>query len=335
MTKNAAITRLLLSRDAAGKHSDDIARVFASTPHALVFPDQAEAALATIAFVSRDVTGLSTKHELQPETRRFYDALRAASVLRWVHIHSAGTDRPIYLELAQRGVAITTSSSSNARVVAQTAVMGLLSLARHGPFLAAAQRRKEWTSLYASGLPRDLGGQTAVVVGWGPAGQEIGRLLGAIGLNLVVVRRSERPAGQGILAVPYAKLHEVLPCADWLLLACPLSEETRRLVGGPEFALLRAHCGVVNVARGEVVDEDALVAALRERRISGAYLDVFAHEPLPAQSPLWDMPNVIVTPHSAGMSDANEGQVARMFLQNLARWVRGEGSPGSQDSSSC
>ena len=317
-------TRVLLSRDAAGKHAGDIARVFGARAHELVFPDSPDAALADIAFVTREVTGMSTKHDVKPETQRFYDAMRSARGLLWVHIHSAGADRPIYVELAQRGVEISTSSGANASVVAQTAVLGVLSLARHWPLLAAAQLRREWASLYGSGLPRDIGGQTAVVVGWGPVGQEIGRLLRALGLHLIVVRRGEQSAGTDIPTVTYARLRHVLPRADWLLLACPLSDETRGLIGAREFAMLPAHGGLVNVARGEVVDEEAMIAALRERHIAGAYLDVFAKEPLPAQSPLWSLPNVIVTPHSAGMSDGNEREVARMFLQSLERWVRGE-----------
>nr|WP_231402991.1 D-2-hydroxyacid dehydrogenase [Caenimonas aquaedulcis] len=315
---------MLLSRDAAGKHADAIARAFGARPHVLVFPDDPAAVRADIAFVSREVTGLSTKHDLKPDTKRFYDALRAAPALRWVHIHSAGADRPIYVELADKGVAITTSSGGNARVVAQTAVLGLLSLARHWPLLAAAQRRREWASLYGSGLPRDIGGQTAVVVGWGPVGQEISRLLQALGLKVVVVRRGSQPAGDDLPTLTYPQLHDVLPRADWLVLACPLSDETRHLVGAREFALLPSHAGLVNVARGEVIDEPAMIAALREGRLAGAYLDVFAHEPLSADSPLWDMPNVIVTPHSAGMSDGNEGQVARIFLDNLQRWLLNE-----------
>jgi phosphoglycerate dehydrogenase-like enzyme len=299
--------RILLSQAAAQKLGARLAG------HELVHFDDARAADADVAFVSRDVTGLSTKHKVLPATQQAYDALRAAPRLRWLHIHSAGVDRPIYQELLQRGVRVTTSSGANAPVVAQTALLGLLALARHWPLLLAAQREHRWAPLIASGLPRDLHGQTAVVVGWGPVGQEIGRLLQAVGLKVVVVRRQGSPT-----------LHEALPAADWLVLACALNEQTRGLLGARELALLPAHCGLVNVARGEVIDEPALVDALRTRRLAGAYLDVFAHEPLAPDSPLWDLPNVIATPHSAGFSDANEERVAEMFLENLARWLRGE-----------
>jgi phosphoglycerate dehydrogenase-like enzyme len=316
--------RLLMSGEAAGKLSGEIARRFGARPHRIVTPDDADAAQADIAFVSRDVTGLSTKHKILPDTQRMYDVLRAAKKLQWVHIHSAGTDRAVYLELRDRGVTIATSSAANAPVVAQTALLGLLALARHWPKLIAAQREHRWAPLFASGLPRDLQGQTAVIVGWGPVAQEVGRLLRAIGLQLVVVRRSAGEVGEDIVAVPHTRLCEVLPGADFLVLACPLTNETRGLIGREELALLPAHAGLVNVSRGEVIDEPALIEALQAQRIAGAYLDVFAQEPLPATSPLWTLPNVIATPHSAGFSDGNEERVARMFLANLERWLHGE-----------
>jgi phosphoglycerate dehydrogenase-like enzyme len=197
----------------------------------------------------------------------------------------------------------------------------LLALARHWPRLLAAQQERRWAPLIGSGLPRDLQGQTAVIVGWGPVGREIGRLLQAIGMELVVVRRDVHAETAGIITVPASRLRDVLPAADWLVLACALTQQTRGLLGAAELALLPAHCGLVNVSRGEVVDESALIDALRAQRIAGAYLDVFAQEPLPEDSPLWDLPNVIVTPHSAGFSDANEERVAQLFLENLARWA--------------
>ena len=321
---NATPLRILMSRHAAAKLSEPVSRVLGGRDHLLVAPGQPDALLADIAFVSRDVTDISTKHRVLPDTQRMYDALLAAQGLQWVHIHSAGADRPVYVSLRQRGVPVATSSGSNAPVVAQTAVLGLLALARHWPRLLAAQRRHDWAPLITSGLPRDLRGQTAVIVGWGPVGQETGRLLQAIGLSLVVVRRTAAAPSPGVRTVGDTELHEVLPGADWLVLACPLTERTEGLIGAPELALLPPHCGIVNVARGEVIDEDALIDALRSRRILGAYLDVFSHEPLSADSPLWDMPNVIATPHSAGFSDGNEERVAGMFLDNLARWTRGE-----------
>jgi phosphoglycerate dehydrogenase-like enzyme len=312
--------RILMSPAAAHQAAGGLAQALGGRPHVLAgIGDDAD-----VAFVSRDVTGLSTKHAVLPETQRFHDALRAAPSLRWVHAHSSGADRPVYGELLARGVAVTTSSGANAGVVVQTALAGVLMLARCFPQLLEAQRSRSWAPLVGSGLPRDLAGQTAVIVGWGPIGQGLGTLLSALGLRVVAVRSSDRaaepPASE---SVSYERIGEVLPRADWLVLACPLSERTRSLVDAATLARLPAGARLVNVARGEVADEAALIDALQCGALAGAYLDVFAQEPLPAVSPLWALPNVIATPHTAGHSDGNEARVATIFLDNLRRWTQG------------
>src|SRR5690606_3500276 len=126
-----------------------------------------------------------------------------------------------------------------------------------------------------------------------------------------------------IRTVSYSGLAELLPDAAWLVLACPLSDATRNLVDARTLAALPPHAQVVNVARGHVIDEAALIHALQAQALRGAFLDVFQHEPLPADSPLWDMENVIVSPHSAGFSDGNAPRVRRIFLDNLRRWLDG------------
>ncbi|WP_325340450.1 D-2-hydroxyacid dehydrogenase [Xylophilus sp.] len=295
-------------------------------PEVLAVPPEAASAGAAfdIAFVSRDVTGLSTKHDILPDTRRFYDAMLAMPALRWVHVHSAGADRQVFVDLRARGVQVSTSAGSNAAVVAQTALAGLLALARQFPRLLAAQREARWAPLIGSGLPRDLAGQTAVVVGWGAIGRQLGGWLAVLGLKVVAVRRERGSADGAVETAAYDDLPSVLPRADWLVLACPLTARTRGLVDAAALARLPAGAHLVNVARGEVVDEPALVAALQQGRLAGAYLDVFAHEPLPAASPLWRLPNVIATPHSAGFSDGHAARVDAMFLDNLARWQAGQ-----------
>lgn len=313
--------RILMSQPAREQVASAVAEILGDRPH--VFVAAAAGVDADIAFVSRDVTGLSTKHTVLPPTQVFYDALLGASGLRWVHVHSAGADRPVFVNLRARGVAVTTSSGANAEVVAQTALAGLLALARRFPQLMDAQRERHWAPLIGSGLPRDLGGQTAVIVGWGPIGQRIGAMLAMLGLRIVAARSSAASAGPGIETVAFEDLPAVLPRADWLLLACPLTDRTRHLVDARALALLPAGAQLVNVARGECVDEPALIDALRRGTLAGAFLDVFAHEPLPADSPLWEMPGVIATPHSAGFSDGNGARVARMFLDNLAAWRAG------------
>ena len=312
--------RILLSQAGEAQAGAGIAATLGELPWRRVAPGED----ADIAFVTRDVTGLSTKHTVLPDTRVFYDGLLSAASLRWVHIHSAGADRPVFVELMQRGVALTTSSGANARIVVQTAVAGILALARRFPRLFAAQREARWSPLMGDALPRDLTGQTAVVVGWGPIAQGIAAFLRMLDMRVAVVRSSDAAADGAAETVAFDQIARVLPRAEWLVLACPLTARTRGLIDASALSLLPDGAHLVNVARGEVVDEAALVDALSSQRLAGAFLDVFAHEPLPADSPLWRLENVIVTPHSAGHSDGNGARVLAIFLDNLARWQRGD-----------
>ncbi|MDM0023974.1 D-2-hydroxyacid dehydrogenase [Variovorax saccharolyticus] len=314
--------RILLSEAARQAAGAAIAEAVGSRGHRFVAP--APGVDADIAFVSRDVTGLSTKHAVLPATQAFHDAMRGARSLRWVHVHSAGADRPVYVELRARGVAISSSSGANAAVVAQTALAGLLALARRFPQLMRAQRAGTWAPLIGSGLPRDLAGQTAVIVGWGPIGRQLAASLQLLGLRIVVVRSSAAAAAAAdVQTLAFEDIRRVLPQADWLLLACPLTQRTRGLIDAEALALLPPGAHLVNVARGELLDEPALVEALAGGRLGGAFLDVFAQEPLPPDSPIWQLDNVIATPHSAGFSDGNEARVTALFIDNLGHWLAG------------
>ena len=276
-------------------------------------------------FISREVTGASTKHEVHPELQACYDLMLANTGLRWVHIHSAGADRPVYQALLQRGVQVSTSSGANARVVAAMALAGVLALNKRFPMLWAQQQKREWVPLLGPDrMPRDLPGQTATVVGWGPIGQEIARLLQALGLQVQAVRTQAQADEAGVRMVRFEDMHAALGHSDWLILACPLTPRTQGLVNARLLQALPAGAQLVNVARGEVVVQDDLVRALRSGQLAGALLDVFEHEPLPADSPLWGLPQVIITPHAAGHSDGNAARVQQMFLDNLQRWLAGQ-----------
>ena len=321
--------RILLSAQALGQHQAAIAEVMGARPFELVSIESAVASGRRdidIAFISRDVTGRSTKHELAPALQACYTVLRESAQLQWVHIHSAGADRQVYLDLRARGVQVHTSSGANAEVVAQMALAGLLALARKFPQLMAAQRERRWAPLLGSQAPRDLAGQTVVLVGWGPIGQRIADFLRLLGMKLIVVRHSSpEPSEDGVRMVSFKDFVTVLPQADWLILACPLTDQTRRLVDARALALMPQGAGLINVARGEVVVEADVIDALRSGQLGSAYLDVFEHEPLSTESPLWTMDKVIITPHTAGHSDGNAQRVAAMFLDNLRRW--GERAP--------
>jgi phosphoglycerate dehydrogenase-like enzyme len=324
--------RILLSAEVRQELAPAIAALLGArrfelvtAPEVLAAPDSAQAGV-DLALISRDVTGLSTKHVLADDLKNFYAVLRRSPALQWVHIHSAGADRPIYPELRARGVQVTTSSGANAEVVAQTAIGGLLALARRFPQLMRAQQCRQWAPLVAHApAPRDLAGQTAVVVGWGPIGQRIAPVLQLLGLNVVVMRFSPVSVAQdSVEMASMADFSSVLPRADWLILACPLTAQTRGLINAERLAALPSGANVINVARGEVVVEADLTASLQSGQLGGAFLDVFEYEPLAADSPLWDLPNVMLTPHSAGHSDGNHGRVCELFLANLARFARGE-----------
>jgi phosphoglycerate dehydrogenase-like enzyme len=324
--------KILLSELSLRALSQDIAKVMGSRPFECISFEDAVASGRRdfdVAFVSRDVTGLSTKHELAPSLKACYKVLEESSTLRWVHIHSAGADRDVYVRLRAKGVQVATSSGANAEVVAQTALAGLLALSRKFPELVHAMHAKKWAPLLGSQLPPDLGGQTALLVGWGPIAQRVAQFLSVLGLRLKVVRQK---AQIGSLAKPggdfsqpemltFETLDSALPSTDWIVLMCPLTDTTRGLINARRLNLLPPGAGLVNVSRGEVVVESDLIEALQNGSLGSAYLDVFEHEPLSQTSPLWHLPNVIVTPHSAGFSAGNELRVSHMFLDNLTSWV--------------
>ena len=315
--------RILMSASTRERIGDAISQALDGRPFEAVIAAQAhgnEPADVDVAFISRDVTGLSTKHRVLEPLEAFYVTLRRSPKLAWVHVHSAGADRPIFGELKARGVRVTTSSGANAQVVAQTALAAILSLAREFPRLFDAQRARTWTPLIGGLLPRDLAGQTAVIVGWGPIGRALGGYLRMLGLNVIAVRSAATPPAEGVETYAFEDLARIAGRADWLVLACPLSDRTRGLVDARVLAAMAPHARLVNVARGEIVAEADLIDALRAKTLAGAYLDVFEHEPLDAESPLWTLPNAFVTPHSAGHSDDNEARVDRIFLDYLRQW---------------
>jgi phosphoglycerate dehydrogenase-like enzyme len=316
--------KILLSANAAQRLTDRFPDVFAGQPYQIVLADDSQPGVDfDCAFISRDVTGLSSKFELEPATQHFYDLLLNAPSLQWVHTHSAGSDRPIFSTLLNQRRMVTTSAGANAAIVAQSALAGILALARHFPKMAKNQAQRQWRSLMADDLPADLEGQTAVIVGWGAIGQKIAGLLQALGVHCEVIRFN-LPVG----GIPGVKVHlisaiaTVLPQANWLILACPLSAETKRLIDAAALSRLPRGAHIINVARGEMIVEADLVAALQAGRLGGAYLDVFEYEPLRLDSPLWNSDNVIVTPHSAGHSQGNAQRVEDLFFNNLSHFMQ-------------
>lgn len=276
-----------------------------------------------MAFYSRDIwEGTQAKHR-SPQGQAFWSLIDAAPNLRWLQLVSAGLDHPVYQPAKQRGVRISTAAGTNAEPVALNALTGLLMLSRDFPRWLRAQQQREWAPIQDTQLPRDLGGQTAVIVGVGHIGTRIARGLQALGVHTVGLRRQALPAEFFDEVLGLEAIDTVLPRCDWLVLACPLTEQTRRLVDARRLALLPRGAGLVNIARGEIVDEVALIEALTRGHLLGAYLDVFAQEPLPPESPLWSLPNVLMTPHSASASLGTRLRGAELFLRNLRAYLQG------------
>ena len=275
----------------------------------------------TVAFSSGD---LQDYPEL-PLGRRLYGAARRAPNLEWMHVSNVGTDDPIYAELMDKGIAVSNSAGSNGEPIALTALGALLALARGLPHYGEQQRRREWKKVLRPEAPFDLRGQTVTIFGLGTIGGFLASFLRPIGTHTVGVRRT--PAGPEDHVDEWLspdRLEEVLPRTDWLVIAAPLTAQTRNRIDAKALALLPQGAHVINVGRGPIIDEEALIASLRSGHIAGAYLDVFAVEPLPEDSPLWEMPNVILTPHDSAASRGNTGRADLIFLEELERWQRGE-----------
>jgi phosphoglycerate dehydrogenase-like enzyme len=241
------------------------------------------------------------------------DAVRhawpAADALRWVHTASAGVDRLTFPGLLHSDVTLTNSRGVFDTPMAEYVLGLVLAMAKDLPGTFSAQARKEWHHRETE----PVGGRCAVVVGGGPIGRAIARLLEAVGMVVELVGRRE-----------FDDLPDLLPRADWLVLAAPLTATTRGMLDAHTLAALRPTARVINVGRGALVVEPDLVDALREGRIAGAALDVFAREPLPADSALWTLPGVIVSPHMSGDLVGWRQALVEVFRDNLARYRAGE-----------
>lgn len=249
-----------------------------------------------------------------------------APAVRWIQATSAGIGQYVrghrYAERMPDTV-FTTASGVHAIPLAEFCALAMTAFSRGLFVMVEQQRRHEWTRFART----DLDGRTAVIFGHGSIGARVARVARGLGMRTVGIRRSPERADPGTLHAdelhPTTALPELLPRADVLVLAAPHTPDTEGVIGGAELDLLPAGALLINVGRGRLVDEPTLVAALRSGRLAGAALDVFATEPLPADSPLWDMPNVLVSPHSAANTDRENGRIAELFCDNLRRYLDG------------
>jgi phosphoglycerate dehydrogenase-like enzyme len=265
-----------------------------------------------------------------------HDALEIAPGLRWLQLHSAGVNHILDHPIMERDVAITTVSGIHATPIAEYVFASLLAFRWRVPLWTQCQREARWPSnrwnLYARPELRD---STLGILGYGSIGREVGRLGQAFGMRVLALRRSSGHAKQGFRLeetgdeagtiptqfFPPDKLHEMLSECDFVVIALPLTPETERFVGEAELRAMKSSAYLVNIARGPIVDEQALIKALDEGWIAGGGLDVFEREPLPDDSPLWTMENALLSPHVAGFTPRYDERAAAVFAENLGRYL--------------
>lgn len=274
-----------------------------------------------VAFFSRDLYEGSSLRKPGPPSDAFFRVADAAPGLRWLHVCSSGQDLPQYAPTLARGVPVTASTGVTAAPIAQTAVAAILAQSRGFDRWLASQARREWAPLTGDARPRELEAMQVLVLGAGAIGQEIGRLCSALGLRTTAVRRQPEPLAGFDAVIGFDQLDAALPGCDWLVLALPLTPDTTGLIDARRLALLPPRARIVNVARGELIDETALAQAVAAGRLAGAYLDTFTEEPLPASSPLWTLPSVWISPHNSAASLGHEDRVVGCFADHFQRWL--------------
>ena len=243
----ATVARLKLPHEVVPLPADKEARL-----------PEADVARGEIAFFSQD---------LNPDfSRQFFSAVRKGPCIKWVHVFNVGVDHPIYTEMLERGVRVTTSAGTTGKPIAQTALTGMLMLSRGFPHWIKSQTEKRWAPVRLQDSPPDLPGQTVVIYGMGSIGAEFARLAKALGMHVIGVRRSPRKADDPVdeMHTP-DQIDKLLPRAQWLMLCSPLTAETRKLMSAQRLALLPKGAYVLNVSRGEVIDEPAMIEVAQQR----------------------------------------------------------------------
>lgn len=254
------------------------------------------------------------------------DLLAAAPKLKFIQSISAGIDQYDVGAFKARGLKLASAAGVNANAVAEHAMALILALNRQIHTGRDHQAKAHWRGMISHIPDREaeIAGKTVVVVGLGRIGARVARFSRAFDLHVIGVKRDPSSGREGAdEVVATADLAQVLPRADIVVLACPLTPQTENLIGARALALMKPTAQLINVARGKVVDEAALIAALQSKAIAAAGLDVTREEPLPVASPLWSMPQVLITPHTAGETQAYEDNVIDILMENLGHLARG------------
>lgn len=256
------------------------------------------------------------------------DELAAAPHLRWVHSSAVAVGTLCLEALTARGVVVTNTRGVQGAPIAEHVFATLLALTHRLPFALDRQRARVWAQndFVGANLPVPLAGLSLGVVGLGSIGTAVARLGVAFGMRVTGLRRHPERGGPGGMHAVWAadRLDDLVAESDVVVVAAPLTADTEALLDAPRLGRMKRGAWLVNVARGQLVDAPALVAALETGALAGAALDVFAQEPLPGDSPLWDAPNLLITPHTSGFRRRHWDDAVDVFIDNLARWDRGE-----------
>jgi len=272
--------------------------------------------------------------ELEDAEILFSQSLRpeqfsVARKLRWIHSPAAAVHQFMFPELVNSNVILTNAREVHGRGVAEHVMALILAVAKRIPESVRFQQKHVWGQeiLWDGGAcPVDVAGATLVIVGFGSIGGSVARYAHAMGMRVIVVREHPEKTTPEFVEeeLPSSRLQEVLGRADYLVLCPPLTPATRGMIGREELAKMKPRAYLINVGRGPLLVEDALIDALRECAIAGAALDVFDKEPLPADSPLWGLENLLITPHTAGMDAGLWEHHYKLFSENLRRYFAGE-----------
>lgn len=246
-----------------------------------------------------------------------------AERVRWVHTRSAGLDGMLFRELVQSPVTLTNARGVFSEILGEFTIGAVLFFAKGFRRLVTSQMAGKWDPFDVV----EIRGQTLGLVGYGDIGRSVARRAHALGMNIVALRRRPeltRDDPYVSQVFPPERKHQMLAQSDYVVVVTPLTPESRGMIGAPEFEVMKPSAVLINIARGPVVDEPALVRALRERRIRGAALDVFDTEPLPAGHPFYMLDNVLLSPHSADQTSDWKERTMRLFLENFRRYRGGE-----------
>lgn len=255
------------------------------------------------------------------------DQLRYAKGLKWIHSTAAGVAQLMYPEVRDSGILVTNPSGVFSPPMAEHAMGLLIALARNFPDSVRHQDRSHWGQQDIWDKPQrltELSGQILLIVGLGSIGRELARRAHAFDMRIWGVTRSgksDSPHAERIVSI--SQLEEVLPEADYVVIAAPETSETRRLIGAPQIARMKRSACLLNIGRGSLLDEAALIHALQSGALAGAALDVTSVEPLPADSPLWRAPNLFITPHTSAVSDRLWHRETALLVDLLERWFDG------------